>query len=233
MHRSITLEERTKAYLEYPLQVWIHRPGSRLNSRHEQSGIVRQLLKLALFAANISATEAILALPGIKLIQSVRAQFGIGISITHCPEMVAVAIGAGKLGLDCEALGKKRNWQGIADQFFTESEADAIRQANPEMTERVFLQHWTLKEAFIKANENSIFGAMNRLVISSSTGVQLEGRGQEHWQVWYAAIGKCILGVCYQDESIASSPLLECTDLSNGSFTPRQDTIAINFMSTS
>ncbi|MBK6738483.1 MAG: 4-phosphopantetheinyl transferase family protein [Haliea sp.] len=134
--------------------------------------------------------------------------------------------------LDCEAFGRKRNWQGIADQFFTECEADAIRQANSEMIECAFLLHWTLKEAFVKANEISIFGALNHLIVRSSTEVQLKGCGREHWQAWHTAVGNCVLGVCFQDEGIVTPVLLECTDLLSGTFTTCEDITTINFLVT-
>jgi phosphopantetheine--protein transferase-like protein len=170
-------------------------------------------------------------LPGTDLIRSVRKQFGIDVSITHCPELVAVATGKGKLGLDCEAPGKKRDWQGIADQFFTPEEANTIRQAGSKRLERVFLQHWTLKEAFIKANQKSIFGDLNRLTVSSAIEVQLKGHPQEYWQAYSAVVGNCMLGICHQPERSAPPVLLECTDLSCGSYISCVDTNSINFIS--
>lgn len=204
-----------------------------MDSRQKQSGIARKLLKLALSAANINVPESTLALPGINLIQSVREQSDIGISITHCPEMVAVAIGRNKIGLDCEALGRRRNWQGIADQFFTEREADAIRQALSEDTEHVFLQYWTLKEAFIKANKKSIFGELNHLTIRSETEVQLQRNEGNHWQVWRATADNCILGICCHGGRTINPVFVECTNLSSGSFIAFQENISIISMSTS
>jgi predicted phage terminase large subunit-like protein len=61
-----------------------------------------------------------LSLPGPALISLVERDFRLGISISHCPQLVAVAIGKGRLGLDCEAMGKIRNWQALADHFFTQ-----------------------------------------------------------------------------------------------------------------
>jgi phosphopantetheine--protein transferase-like protein len=195
-----------------------------------QSYKARLLLRLALSRAKLSISDPLLALPGTELIKSIREQFGIETSITHCSEMVGIALGRTKLGLDCEALGRKRNWLGIADQFFTPMEADVIRRADAVEQERLFLQHWTLKEAFIKAIQGSIFGDLNQLTLLNGSKFQLMTQKHEPWHAWQIDASNCLISICSQQERPDQPRLYECTDLSRSLWTIRKEHDAIRLI---
>ncbi|MDC0361740.1 4'-phosphopantetheinyl transferase superfamily protein [Halioglobus sp.] len=217
------MRQRDKEGQGNSIQVWIYRPASHVNSRKHQSVVARRLLKFAFRMVNLNISSSILNSPGLDLIQSVREVSGIGVSITHCREMIAVAVatGRGKVGLDCEALGKLRNWQGIAENFFTTMEADALLRADPEQLESDFIKYWTLKEAFVKANKMSIFGGLNHLTVHSNLEVKLRRHGRDYWQVWQSTVDNCAIGLCYQGEDCAAPLLIDCTNLSSGTFEKR------------
>jgi phosphopantetheinyl transferase len=150
-------------------KVWLH-PLESEQRRKRQSILARKLLRAICNLEGIGLSENELRLPGLELIELFSSRDNIGLSIAHCPGMLAIALGPDRVGVDCEVMGRRRNWQGIANVFFTPGEAQAVSAARPEDREAVFLRHWVLKEAHIKAIRGSIFGDLNRLVVDSELG---------------------------------------------------------------
>jgi phosphopantetheinyl transferase len=144
-----------------------------------------------------------LALPGPELMGLISDNFGLSISITHCPKLVAVALGKGQLGLDCEAAGGTRNWLRIADHFFTREEATTIASASTAEHENLFLRHWVLKESYIKSIKGSVFGDLNRLTLTEfaeSANVEHRVSGQGQW-AWVGSFAAHVLGIYCSDMS--------------------------------
>lgn len=154
-------------------KVWLH-PLERAQRRKQQSALTRELLRTICELEGIALSQNELGLPGLELIELFSSRDNIGLSIAHCPRMLAIALGPGRVGVDCEARGRPRNWRGIASAFFTPGEAQAVSAAKPEDREAVFLRCWVLKEAYIKAIRGSIFGDLNRLVVDSKLGPIVE-----------------------------------------------------------
>lgn len=71
-------------------------------------------------------------------------------SISHVRDSVAVAVGVQPLGLDLEAAGKPRNWLALARSVFSPQEVRALELAPLAQQQAVFLDTWTLKEAWAK-----------------------------------------------------------------------------------
>ena len=95
------------------------------------------------------------------------------LSIAHCVGLVAVALSEARIGVDCEACGRQRRWLKIAEQFFSDGEFRSIARAPTSSQERLFLRHWVLKEAYIKAIRGSVFGDLNRLQLTGNNRVLL------------------------------------------------------------
>ena len=127
-------------------KIWLHLLDAA-SQRKKQSSRARELLRLVCDIEGIGIAENELLQPGLELIEFFSAKLNLGLSIAHCPKMIAIALAPGEIGIDCETKGKNRNWLGIANQFFTAREAEAIAAASPEERESVFLRHWVLKEA--------------------------------------------------------------------------------------
>jgi phosphopantetheinyl transferase len=178
---------------------------------------------VALSSAGIRLDEPRLSKPGIELIAWLRQQFQLELSISHCPEMVAIALGRDRLGVDCETLGTNRNWQAIADYFFTPAEADTIRQSRVIQQEHIFLRHWTLKEAFIKTMQGTIFGNLNDLTLQHGKIARITTGDIKQWSIWQAQTGNCLLGLCYRQGQIGKPVWLECADLSRGMYSVCED----------
>ena len=66
--------------------------------------------------------------------------------------MVAAAVsGACRIGVDIEAVGAHGADSGLARQFFSLPEIEALEAMDPSEREDRFFRIWTLKEAYIKA----------------------------------------------------------------------------------
>ena len=173
--------------------------------RKEQSTHARELLKIVCDLEGIVLAEKTLLLPGLQLIEQFSTDLGLGLSITHSSQMVAIALSEADVGIDCEPKGRNRNWQGIAQQFFTAKEAEVIATVNSDQRESVFLRHWVLKEAYLKALHGSIFGDLNRLVLEGPRIAKVDDcGGQRIWRGWKLELFGCSIAVC----SASGGPLI-------------------------
>jgi len=85
---------------------------------------------------------------------------GPAVSITHTGNTVACGIAdRGELGIDLEIVNERRDTSKVARKFFSGEEADWL-ETQPQDR---FTMLWVLKEAYVKAKGQSIFGSVNRL----------------------------------------------------------------------
>ncbi len=85
---------------------------------------------------------------------------GPAISITHGGDRVACSIAeSGQIGIDLERIDREREVTEIAQRFFS-SEERAWLDAQPR---EGFFMLWVLKEAFVKAHGQSVFGGLQKL----------------------------------------------------------------------
>jgi phosphopantetheine--protein transferase-like protein len=85
---------------------------------------------------------------------------GPGISVTHTSEVVACAVAEhGLVGIDVERAGVRQHVARIADRFFSGQERDWLEGQSPDG----FFMLWVIKEAFVKAHGQSIFGGLEKL----------------------------------------------------------------------
>ncbi len=213
-------------------RIWLHKLNGRPASREFQSKSTRNLLQLACRSNGTELNAGHLALPSRELIDLIDKDFGLGITITHCPKLVAVALGKGQLGLDCEPLGRKRNWHGIADHFFTPEEASTIASAGTEEQEQIFLRHWVLKESYIKSVNGSIIGDMNRLALSDlGETAQVESCADDHsrW-AWVGSFAGCVLGMYCSHTTPPKLAFYEAADMAGLNSTPCRSQVPGSFI---
>lgn len=213
-------------------QIWLKKFDSGPASKEFQSRAARSLLQVACRSSGVELKSEHLILRGPELIDHVDKNFGLSISITHCAQIVAVAVGRGRLGLDCEPMGKIRNWQGIADQFFTSEEANTVANASTNEQERVFLRHWVLKESYIKSIKGSVFGDLNKLTLtnqSKAAHVKSSYSNHNKW-AWVGSFAGCVLGVYCTNASEPELAFYETTDLSDTRCTTRRKQVPGSFI---
>ena len=185
-------------------KIWLHLLGTAIQ-RKKQSSQARELLRLVCAREGIGIADNELFQPGLELIEFFSTKLNLGLSVAHCSKMIAIALAPREVGIDCETKGKDRNWLGIASQFFTAREVKAIAAAGSKERESVFLRHWVLKEAYIKACRGSVFGDLNRLVVENNRTVRVEGCLMHNtWRAWELELCGCPIAVC----SAFGGPLL-------------------------
>ncbi|MBR8827833.1 MAG: 4'-phosphopantetheinyl transferase superfamily protein [Gomphosphaeria aponina SAG 52.96 = DSM 107014] len=91
-----------------------------------------------------------------------------------------------KIGVDVEYVRKVRDVENIAERFFSEREAEIIKQLAPEEKITAFLHFWTGKEAYFKATGEGISGGLDEIEIDLNSGLlRIKGDSQ-------AALGWCL-----------------------------------------
>lgn len=82
---------------------------------------------------------------------------GLHFSLSHCEQRGMVAVCRnGEIGIDFELLRSLPNRDALISRHFSAVEQQQILVAPPEQRDRMFLQCWTRKEAWIKMHGGSI-----------------------------------------------------------------------------
>jgi len=130
--------------------------GSNNRRRQFQCGraLLRQMLEV--WTGTPAACHELSAEEGGKPI----CVGGPAISITHAGQRVACSVAnKGLVGIDLERIDERREVEQIAQRFFSDKERNWL-EAGPKAR---FYMLWVLKEAFIKAHGQSIFGGLEKL----------------------------------------------------------------------
>jgi 4'-phosphopantetheinyl transferase len=72
-------------------------------------------------------------------------------SLSRSEELVLIGLASRPLGVDIEWLGKIVDTEPVSDFVLSDREREAFRRLDPGDRQRVFLQCWTQKEAYLKA----------------------------------------------------------------------------------
>jgi len=78
-------------------------------------------------------------------------------SLSHSNGLAACVAGQGSLGLDLERRVQRKNYISIARDYFHEPEITSMKCENSAKSLQLFYEYWTVKEAYIKANNMSIW----------------------------------------------------------------------------
>lgn len=87
-------------------------------------------------------------------------------NLSHTRGFVAAVVGrTARVGVDVQAIDTAVDWSTVAQRFFTSDEvADLVNMASEEQAIR-FVETWTLKEAWFKANGQGIGEGLDRIGI--------------------------------------------------------------------
>jgi len=121
----------------------------------------RQFLAGRLLAKSLLSAQLGIALHSVKIkihpsgrpINSANIQF----SLSHSNGLAACVTGQGLLGLDLERRAERKHYISIARDFFHEPELILIERGNSARSLQLFYEYWTVKEAYIKANNMSVW----------------------------------------------------------------------------
>lgn len=80
------------------------------------------------------------------------AQFAeLRFNLTHTEGLLACAVSrAGEVGIDAEEISRSVDFEGIAANFFSQTERAALESLSPQDRPGKFMEYWVLKEAYLK-----------------------------------------------------------------------------------
>jgi 4'-phosphopantetheinyl transferase len=113
-------------------------------------------------------------------------------NLSHTRGLVVLAIcRGGELGVDVEHQRRKCDATLLADRFFSPAEASKLKALPESQRRHRFFDHWTLKEAYIKARGMGLAIPLDSFSFDLSSageigfGVEPEaGDRSEGWQFW-------------------------------------------------
>jgi len=118
-----------------------------------------QFLAGRILAKSLLSTQLKIELRDIKIeiqpsgrpISTTKTHF----SLSHSSGLAACVTGEEFLGLDLERRSQRKHYISIAKDFFHESELVQIESNAKSL--QLFYEYWTIKEAYIKANNMSVW----------------------------------------------------------------------------
>lgn len=83
---------------------------------------------------------------------------GIHFSVSHSRGVAVVAVAGARVGVDVEEMDMAFPHMEVADRFFSEGEAEAIRsEVDHQRRAALFFSYWTRKEALLKASGGGLY----------------------------------------------------------------------------
>jgi 4'-phosphopantetheinyl transferase len=119
----------------------------------------------------------------------------ISFNLSHTRQLVVLAITRGReLGVDTEDALTRRPPLEIADRFFAPAEVASLRALPDRHQPERFFQHWTLKEAYIKARGRGLslpldqfafhFPRPHQVHLTIEPALQDQPDNWQFWQWW-------------------------------------------------
>lgn len=104
-------------------------------------------------------------------------------NISHSGDWLVIAITRDRaIGVDIEQIQAARSWLALAERFFRQSEARAIKTLPPHDQTRAFFKLWTRKEAVLKATGQGLQGLPN-LELAVHPSHQVVTDAQRQWEI--------------------------------------------------
>jgi 4'-phosphopantetheinyl transferase len=101
-------------------------------------------------------------------------------NVSHSGHLVALALSAAPIGVDCEHIQTLRDWHGIAKRFYTAAEQRWLEAAEPDEKVNRFYELWSRKESLLKATGDGLSGAISEVSVNpvgqEPTHITFQGR---------------------------------------------------------
>ena len=110
-------------------------------------------------------------------------------NLSHTHGLVAVAASCQPVGIDVEELSRQVPDLDIAKRYFSQREYQHIAATAPSEQARLFLQYWTLKEAFLKAEGWGLSQRLDAVAFDLSGAIELSvldaaAKPTQAWRFW-------------------------------------------------
>lgn len=90
-------------------------------------------------------------------------------NVSKSEELALIAVtNAGHIGIDIEHLRPVSDAAKLAQRYFAAPEVETLLSAPTSLHERIFLEIWTRKEAFIKATGQGLSYPLNQFAVSAA-----------------------------------------------------------------
>jgi len=107
-------------------------------------------------------------------------------SLSYTRGCAACAITASTLvGIDVESIDCSREYQCVADRFFSKEEASWLRRCSGDLYSTRFTELWTLKEAFLKAVGIGLSGSLAEASFRFHDGNRIELAAPSSGRRWH------------------------------------------------
>lgn len=119
---------------------------------------------------------------------------GLQLSLSHSQGLVACATHHQAIGIDIEPGGRQSEWTRVARRWFSPVEQEWLFRADDPF---LFLQVWTLKEAWLKATGRGIAGNLQTLEVRKN--FELYGdRPDRQWATCCCYVEGFLVTIVYQ-----------------------------------
>lgn len=112
---------------------------------------------------------------------------GLSFNVSHAGDVALAAFGAGRVGVDVEAMRPDVEMRALARRFFTPAENEALEPLSGDDLLRGFYACWTSKEAFVKAVGEGLSFELDRVEVAVYPKVpgivSVDGRPNDVWAV--------------------------------------------------
>jgi len=106
---------------------------------------------------------------GKPMLSKRHADSALSFNVSHSGEWLAVAVGKDcPVGVDIELERSMPRAVALARRYFPEAEADVLSGLDEPFRSRNFLQHWTAREALVKARGCGLANVMDRIELDGS-----------------------------------------------------------------
>lgn len=163
------------------LQPWLrhlpeelHRRGERLRHEPDRHRFAARHLFLRLVLAQALAVD-------FRRVEVIAGPFGkpvlpgphppVHFSLSRSDSLALLALAAHPVGVDVETIAKpSREWTRLSSMVFSDAEMDDLGDRGGPLEEAVFLQHWTVKEAILKAQGTGLQTPMSEIDLDMRSG---------------------------------------------------------------
>lgn len=124
-------------------------------------------------------------------------------NVSHCRELVAVAIGDRELGVDVEPIDARHSTDDVARRVYGPRELeDLFAREGAQRLERFFTR-WVLKEAWVKATGVGIHDALPSFELELGEGdARVISGDAARWKFsWWTPLPSVKLALCIDSES--------------------------------
>jgi 4'-phosphopantetheinyl transferase len=140
---------------------------------------------------------------------------GLVFNLSHTRDVIVLGVTRERaVGVDVEHQDRTVS-QDVAKRFFSSEEVTALHALPAERRAARLLQHWTLKEAYIKARGMGLAIPVRKLAFDLGTDARIDftttrdvDDDPQRWQFWQLRVSEYVVAVCVERSRDAAPRLI-------------------------